>query len=68
MSEAVNDLIKAVKKKEVQKQGKPSDAKRALDLVEMKQVLTLLVSFPKENYATHLGGVCKIHDSHHWAS
>jgi hypothetical protein len=48
-SKAVNDLIKAVKKKEVRKQGKPSNAKRALDLIEMKQVLNLLESFPEEN-------------------
>jgi hypothetical protein len=48
-SKEVNDLIKAVKKKEVRKQGKPSNAKRALDLIEMKQVLNLLESTPEEN-------------------
>jgi hypothetical protein len=48
-SKDVNDLIKAAKKKEVQKQGKPSNAKRALDLVKMKQFLPLLELFPEEN-------------------
>jgi hypothetical protein len=48
-SKHVNDLIKAAKKKKVRKQAKPSDAKCALDLVEMKQVLNLLESFRKEN-------------------
>jgi hypothetical protein len=48
-SKDVNDLIKAAKMKEVQKQGKPSNAKRALNLVKMKQFLPLLESFPEEN-------------------
>ena len=42
----VNDLIKAVKKAEVRKQGKPSSARRALQKSEFYQLLRILEGFP----------------------
>jgi hypothetical protein len=55
----VNDLIKAVKKKEVRKQGKPSKADRVLEKVEFDQLITTLASLqrPKERYM--IPTICK---------
>jgi hypothetical protein len=48
----VYDLIKAAKKKEVRKQGTPSNADRPLEEQEFNQLITTLVSLecPKERY------------------
>jgi hypothetical protein len=55
----VNDLIKAVKKKEVRKQGTPSNADRPLEEQEFNQLITTLVSLerPKERYM--IPTICK---------
>ena len=38
----VNTLIKAVKKKEVRKEGRPSEARRPLEIEEMRRLLNIL--------------------------
>ena len=44
----VNDLIKRVKKKEVRKLGKPSEARRALEPEEFEQLIQLIEENPDE--------------------
>jgi hypothetical protein len=56
----VNDLIKAVKKKEVRKQGTPSNADRPREEQEFNQLITTLVSLerPTERYMM-IPTICK---------
>jgi hypothetical protein len=48
-SVSVNDLIKAVKKKEVRKQGKASKADRALEKSEFEQMIRMLESLADDS-------------------
>ena len=51
-SSDLNDLIKAVKKREVRKQGKASCARRAMEISEFRQLINE-IRFPRRNGYTH---------------
>jgi hypothetical protein len=57
-SVCINDLIKAVKKKEVRKQGKATMSRRALEASEFVQTIQMLRSFQDVLHRFHLPALC----------